>query len=117
MCNLQYDSTFTSNELSKKLDFHVNAVNNGKRQRNSTTAEIAHGRELGSFTAKSPPQDPIVIVIPPEQTSVRKLVVYPRTPDMIIPEDAPILPISNDQWVALGMTLPEEEYEEYITRL
>ncbi|KAL8125531.1 hypothetical protein AgCh_012994 [Apium graveolens] len=83
---------------------------NSKRQRNSTS-EDGDGRERDPSAAKSPPQDPIII--PPGQTSVRKLAVYPRAPEMIIPEGATIYPSSDDQWVGVVMTLREEEYEGY----
>lgn len=89
------------------------AANSGKRHRNSTASEDAQDRERGSSAARSPPQDPIVIVIPPAQNSARKLLVYPRTPDLIIPEGATILRSTDNKWVGVAMTLAEEEYEGY----
>lgn len=84
----------------------MNADNNGKRHRSPATSEDEHARD--------PPPDPIVINIPPAKSSlIRKILVRPRTPDPIIPEGATILPCSDDQWVAMAMTVPKEEYDEY----
>ena len=39
--------------------------------------------------------------------------IIPSTSDMIIPEGATVLPYENDEYVAITMHVPSEEYEQF----
>uniref|UniRef100_A0A165ZRB7 DRBM domain-containing protein n=1 Tax=Daucus carota subsp. sativus TaxID=79200 RepID=A0A165ZRB7_DAUCS len=125
--NLQPDVTEKVEEdVARNRNISINEAqdfqdNNGERHINSTTSEDAHAREGNSSTTRSPPQDlkdgagspTLEIVIPPAQNSIKKIMIIPSTSDMIIPEGATVLPYENDEYVAITMHVPSEEYEQF----